>query len=165
MAIFKRENKAEAAGPAKVIEDGRIEDLEKELKHRNDCNQNLLIKLNDLQNILIPHFIKHPVFCAKLHAFNLLRKIVNLKLNNKNNLSLYNQQEMLKMSLSMNKTNNRTEERKNLLYSLLDITEDLDKKLIPNTITDINSKLCSNDHIAGILDGDGSFFYFFSKRW
>ena len=64
------------------------------------------------------------------------------------------------MALSMNSTNNRKEERINLLFSLLNVHDNKDKELIPNIITTINTKI-SNDFIAGVIDGDGSFFYFF----
>lgn len=70
------------------------------------------------------------------------------------------------MALSMNSTNNRTEDRLNLLYSFLDVTEIKDKVLIPilTSTLEVDPILCSNDHISGIIDGDGSVFISFQKN-
>jgi len=62
----------------------------------------------------------------------------------------------------MNETTNRTENRLDLLFSLLSIKTNKDKKLIPNTIKTVDTVL-SNDNIAGIIDGDGSFYVNFNK--
>lgn len=51
MGIFKR-RKVEAAVAVEEIDDKRIEELEEDLKHRETCNQNLLIKLNELLQFL-----------------------------------------------------------------------------------------------------------------
>lgn len=132
------------------------------VNNRNHTAEFLVERLEELKNKIIPHFINYPVFCAKLHAFNLLNLIVTALIN-KEKRTIEGRRELLKMALSMNSTNNRTEDRINLLYSLLDITENKDKELIPNSITEVNSMLCSNDHISGIIDGDGSFFISFQK--
>jgi hypothetical protein len=42
-------------------------------------------KTDDLLNTIIPHFDLFPLFCAKLHAFELFKLIVNEKIKNKNN--------------------------------------------------------------------------------
>lgn len=69
------------------------------------------------------------------------------------------------MALSMNSTNNRTEDRINLLHSLLNITETKDKILISYSLIEKEDfKLCSNDHISGIIDGDGSVFISFQSN-
>ena len=92
-----------------------------------------VVRIEELYNIIIPHFISHPVFCAKLHAFNLFEKIV-LTLINKEKRTIEGRRELLKMALSMNITNNRKQERLDLLYSLLNITYNKDKELILNNI-------------------------------
>lgn len=51
MGIFTR-RKVEAAVAVEEIDDKRIEELEEDLKHRETCNQNLLIKLNELLQFL-----------------------------------------------------------------------------------------------------------------
>jgi hypothetical protein len=68
------------------------------------------------------------------------------------------------MALSMNSTNNRTDDRINLLYSLLVVTEIKDKTLIPISTLEVDSKLCSNNHISGIIDGDGSVYISFQSN-
>lgn len=64
-------------------------------------------KLEDLNNIIIPHFNIYSVFCGKLHAFKLFKEIVTA-LFNKEKRTLEERRELLKLALSMNKTNNRT---------------------------------------------------------
>lgn len=132
------------------------------VNNKNHTAEYEIVKIEELMNVIIPHFNIYPVFCAKLHAFNLFKKIVT-NLFNKEKRTIEGRREMLKMTLSMNSTNNRTEDRINLLYSLLKITDPKDKELIPNTITSVDHILCSNDHISGIMDGDGSFFISFQS--
>jgi hypothetical protein len=122
-----------------------------------------VVRLEELKNIIIPHFINNPVFCAKLHAFNLFNQIVTVLIN-KEKRTIEGRKELLKMALSMNSTNNRTEDRINLLHSLLDITETKDKVLIPYSLIEEDFELCSNDHISGIIDGDGSVFISFQSN-
>ena len=118
-------------------------------------------KLENLHKIIIPHFKNNPLFCSKLHAFNLFSKIV-YSLYNKEKRTLEGRKELLIMALSMNATTNRTEKRLDLLYSLLSIKTNKDKNLILNTINTVDTIL-SNDNIAGIIDGDGSFYVNFNK--
>lgn len=118
-------------------------------------------KLEDLYNIIVPHFKNYPVFCAKLHAFNLLSEIVSALIN-KEKRTIEGRRMLLIMALSMNVTTNRKEDRIDKLFSLLSITKDEDKKLIPNTNCKINTPI-SDDNISGIIDGDGSFFISFQS--
>lgn len=131
---------------------------------KNHTAEFIVYRAIDLQNIIIPHFIKYPVFCAKLHAFKLIQQIVTIKLNKKTTIE--NQRKMLQLSLSMNLTNNRTEERINLLYSILGVTKLEDKALIPilPSILKVEPGACSNDFISGIIDGDGSVFVSFQSN-
>lgn len=119
-------------------------------------------RLVDLNNIIVPHFKNYPVFCAKLHAFELFAQIV-LALYNKEKRTIEGRRELLKMALSMNSTTNRTEDRKDLLFSLLEISDSKDKELIPNNKTEITDPITDN-HISGIIDGDGSFFISFQAN-
>jgi hypothetical protein len=47
----------------------------------------VVTKTDDLLNIIIPHFNLFPLFCAKLHAFELFKLIINEKIKNKNNIN------------------------------------------------------------------------------
>jgi len=98
---------------------------------------------------------------CKLHAFNLFSEIV-FALCNKEKRTQKGRRELLKMALSMNTTTNRTEDRIDLLFSLLDVKDERSKFLIPNTITMIDT-LVTSDNISGIIDGDGSLFISFRK--
>lgn len=119
-------------------------------------------KLENLQNIIIPHFLNYPVFCAKLHAFKLFKQIVSI-LNTKDNRTIEGRIELLKMALSMNITTNRSKDRINLLFSLLGVSDTKDIEFIENTITNITSPITDNN-IAGIIDGDGSFYVSFNQN-
>lgn len=137
-------------------------------------------KLEDLNNIIIPHFNIYSVFCGKLHAFKLFKEIVTA-LFNKEKRTLEERRELLKLALSMNKTNNRTIERIETLYTLLGINanqeivitygESQNNKLISGLknsyefflgYEEITENL-SDEFISGIIDGDGSFFISFQK--
>lgn len=121
-----------------------------------------VVKIEDLYNIIIPHFKNYPVFCAKLFAFNILIEIVTA-LYNKEKRTIEERRELLKLALSMNTTTNRNKDRTDLLFSLLKVFDDKDKELLINNITEITTSL-SDNHISGIIDGDGSFFISFHKN-
>ena len=120
-----------------------------------------VVKLDELFNIIIPHFTNYPVFCAKLHAFNLFREIV-IALFTKDKRTIEGRRELLKLALSINITTNRKTDRIEHLFSLLEVTENKDKELILNNINQISNTL-SNECISGIIDGDGSFYISFNK--
>lgn len=97
------------------------------------------------------------MFCAKLHAFNLLKKIiVGLSLNK--HKTEEGKIEMIRLALSMNIGTTRKPERIKTIYSALGITKEL--YLVPNTINSVETPL-TDDVIAGIIDGDGSFWVSF----
>jgi hypothetical protein len=133
------------------------------INNKNYTAELVVERLEDLQKKIIPHFTNYTVFCAKLHAFNLFTQIVNILIN-KEKRTLEGRRELLKLALSMNSTNNRTEERLNVLYNQLGITEEKYKELIPISIKEVDSNFLTNAHISGIIDGDGSFFISFKKN-
>ena len=63
----------------------------------------------------------------------------------------------------MNITTNRSKDRIDLLFSLLGVSDTKDIEFIENTITNITSPITDNN-IAGIIDGDGSFYVSFNKN-
>ena len=128
---------------------------------KNHSAEYVVSKISDLINIIIPHFLNFPLFCAKLHAFNIFVKIVNA-LYNKTHRTLEGRQELLILALSMNESTVRKEDRIELLFNKLDIVEEEDKALIPCTINSIETEL-SDDVLAGIIDGDGSFYISFGQ--
>jgi len=133
------------------------------INNKNHTAEFVVEKLEELKLIIIPHFEKYPLFCAKLHAFNLFKEIVNA-LFNKDKRTIEGRRELLKYSLSMNVTTNRKIERINILYALLGQkgAKEYEKELIINNINSINTPI-SNDFISGFIDGDGSFFISFQK--
>jgi hypothetical protein len=131
------------------------------INKKNHTAEYVVEKFSDLYNIIIHHFNTYPIYCAKLHAFELFSTIVE-KMISKKNRNLEGRRELLKLALSMNVSSNRKENRLNILFNLLNIIEDKDKQLIPNNKTSINSYL-TDDTIAGIIDGDGSVYISFQK--
>lgn len=134
------------------------------VNNKNHTAEFEVVRIEELYNIIIPHFLNYPVFCAKLHAFNLFKEIV-IALFNKDKRTIEGRIELLKLALSMNTTTNRTEERIDQLFSLLGVTDPGDKVLFYflKFETELTSPL-SNEHISGIIDGDGSFFISFLKN-
>ncbi len=121
---------------------------------KNHTSNFVVSSRKDFINIIFPHFDKHPLFCAKLHSYNLLKKIVNCLIENKHKTE-EGKKEIAIMALSMNtQTQTRKTERINKIYSLLGISEPVN--LIPNNINSIGT-LVTKDNISGIIDGDGSF--------
>jgi LAGLIDADG endonuclease len=96
-----------------------------------------------------------------LHAFILFCKILEGLENNKHK-DIDGRKELVAMALSMNKKSFRTPERINSINFALGLSNDQILPLIPNTIKTIDSNL-SDDNIAGIIDGDGSFWVSFEK--
>lgn len=85
----------------------------------------------------------------------------------KNKRTIEGRRELLKLALSMNITTNRKINRIETLYSLLNVTEDKYKELLLTdvkgyAIEEVSNRL-SNEHISGIIDGDGSFYISFQK--
>ena len=129
------------------------------INFQNYTAEFLVDRLEDLKTKIVPHFQNYPVFCAKLHAFNLFKEIV-IALSNKDKRTIEGRRELLKMALSMNSTTNRKEDRINHLFSLLDVVDSKEKLLFPNKNINITTPV-TPDNISGIIDGDGSFYVSF----
>jgi len=121
-----------------------------------------VVRLNELYEIIIPHFENYPVFSAKLHAFILFKQIV-IALMKKEKRSLEGRRELLKLALSMNKASNRNLETIKSLYNKLGIFNIEDQTLISNSNKTITTPI-SDQFLSGIIDGDGSFFISFQQN-
>lgn len=131
-----------------------------------------VVRLAELHNIIIPHFIKYPIFCGKHHAFKLFTEIV-ITLYNKEKRSIEERKKLLILALSMNITTNRNIETIDKLFNIFKVEQlaseflEQRKQEIAYKILDlvplIDSKdfKVSNDFISGFIDGDGSFFISF----
>jgi len=128
----------------------------------NNTANFVVTKTDDLLNIIIPHFNENPLFCAKLHAFDLFKLIINEKIKNKNNKDKGWKKEIVQMGLSMNKLTLRKAERMDEIYEILGISNRAELPLIENTKNTIDTKI-TDDNLAGIIDGDGSFWVSFEK--
>lgn len=128
-------------------------------------------KLEDLIKIIIPHFFKYPVFCAKLHSFELFYDLVSALSGAKTHRSLSSQRREIKFwlvkALSMNVTTNRKKDRIDLLFSKLNIDNGSSIPLLTNkylSVKDCAYSCLSEDFIAGVIDGDGSVHIIFTNQ-
>jgi LAGLIDADG endonuclease len=129
-----------------------------------DCSEFHCTSLADNLNVIIPHFRAFPLFDDKLHAFVLFVEIVKLLDFIKNNnltpsefTSLY--LKILTMALSMNKSSQRKDNKKELLYNLLGSKYDSSLINLPQDKSKdltLTSPL-TNDFISGWIEGDSSF--------
>lgn len=110
-----------------------------------------VLNRKDLINTIIPLFKKYPVFCNKLHAFNLFTQILQLlsvKINERDHIKI------LTLSVSMNTSSKRS------LEDILELSKIIGLSKTVNKIPDIFSNLTSEFNagfLAGMIDGDGSF--------
>ncbi len=142
------------------------------VNEKNYTAELLIEKIEDLYSIIIPHFINYPVFCGKLHAFKFFKEIVEA-LYFKEKRTIEGRRDLLKLALSMNVSSNRDIDRVKILCSLLKMEPHESENYInllldsqkafsaDKKILDANIALLSKDHIAGIIDGDGSFYVSF----
>lgn len=82
-----------------------------------------VVRLEELNYIIIPHFNNYPVFGAKYHAFKLFSEIVNA-LYNKEKRNIEEIRELLKLALSINLTTNRGVETVGKLFNILGIEQE-----------------------------------------
>lgn len=140
----------------------------------NDHTSHFIVhNKEELRSIIVPHFKKYPVFFNKLHAFNLLIRILELLAANfkdRDNISI------LRMAVSMNAASRRTEEQIQELAKILGYNKKINK--IPDTISNDSSSTLTNSStskdiakegmtpgfLAGLIDGDGSFNITFQKN-
>lgn len=125
------------------------------IRKTGHCADFRVSNIKDLINIIIPHFHKYPIFCAKLHAFKLFELIVNA-LSNKSHRSKEERALLINYAFSMNVVTQRTKEYIDEIYSMLDIKNGYEIPLIANIENFIN-KPVSDQFIAGVLDGEGCF--------
>jgi hypothetical protein len=116
---------------------------------------------SDLINIIIPFFKEYSLFGPKLHAFKLFIKIVETLKDGPRSLTAENKKELVILALSMNKTTFRKEERLEDIKIALGMKKEDKLSLIPNTEISVEHEL-KDGTIAGIIDGDGSFWVSFS---
>ena len=135
---------------------------------KNHSAEYVVERLGELKTIIIPHFKKYPLFCAKLRAYEFFDKL-ETSLFDKKTKSLEERRNMLIMALSMNGTTNRNNDRINLLFSMLDIpfTEGhnkINKHMVEKTSAFEEKFVLSSEFISGMIDGDGSFYISFQKN-
>jgi LAGLIDADG endonuclease len=116
--------------------------------------------LKDLKNVIIPHFINYPVFFNKLHAFQLIIKILNLIKDKK---ALRDNVKLLRYAISMNIASKRTKEEIINFYSVLGISSEKILPNIPDNIKNITSEV-TPEFLSGMVDGDGSFYVIFTEN-
>jgi len=89
--------------------------------------------LTDLQNIIIPHFYKYPVFLSKEPPALFLVSIVDI-LTKKEHYNKETPAEFIKLVYSMNDVTNRTIEREKELFSIINVNYYEESTEKPNII-------------------------------
>lgn len=133
---------------------------------KNDHTANfIVIKIEDLRTKIVPHFQKYPVYYEKLHALNLLIKILDIfskKGLDRDPLLV----SMVQYAVSMNYASRRTDTEIEEFYTLLGLTnKDIPAKINYTSNEDISfaSAPVKPEFFIGLIDGDGSFNLVFTK--
>jgi len=128
--------------------------------YKNRNNVIYVVKsINDLVNVIIPLFDKHPVRGGKFLSYNIFKKVV-LMVKTKKHLTLEGTIQIINLSYFMNnETTLRTEKtRSNCIdklkskYGILPNITNIELPIIDKTIFPLNLEF-----IRGLVDGDGSF--------
>jgi len=120
-----------------------------------------LWRKKDFLEIIIPHFNNYPLFCGKLHALQLLKQIIE-SLNNKEHKTKEGLIKITSLALSMNLGTFRKPERIEDIYNGIGLEKGASLPFLPNLNTSIDTPL-KDDFIAGVIDGDGSFWVSFQQ--
>ena len=131
------------------------------VKKDHACNY-VVSSRKDFKNIIIPHFLNFPLFCDKFRSFNLMKIFIEGLFANKekNKEGLI---ELVKIVLSMNHFTSRKEERIEKIKTVIGLNSNEIGNFFPNTISTVNT-IITDDNIAGVIDGDGSFWVSFSLK-
>lgn len=135
-----------------------LEDIQKQLHgvgkidpvEADHCSHLTVIKQDQINEVIIPFFLKNPVYFNKLHAFELLIEIMK-ELGKKRNKDNF---ELLLMALSMNKNTKRTDAQISRLFNVYGLTDNGYRIL--DTHVELQNKI-NSDFFAGLIDGDGTF--------
>lgn len=106
----------------------------------------------DLQNFIIPHFNKYPVFLSKQSSFLTMVLIIDI-LVNKDHYDKNVFGKMIKLIFSMNEVTNRTIDQERSLFEFIGI-DYYDYQIEKPNIIDYP---LNDQFLIGLIDGDGSF--------
>jgi LAGLIDADG endonuclease len=134
-----------------------------QIKTKDHSASFIVTNLEELRDIIIPHFKLYPVYFNKLHALNLLALILELlgkKHKNRDNVSIFS------LAISMNEASSRRKDEEiKELFSIISPEGEKDIKFlkIQNNITSVTHELKSG-FLCGLIDGDGSFNVVFLRN-
>jgi hypothetical protein len=125
---------------------------------------NLVVKsLDDINNVIIPHFDLYPPKAGKLKSYLIFKEVVNQMIN-KNHNTLEGLLQILDLAYFTHDTTLRTEETKQIIMNVLIDKFKILPKYEPLLINTNNKQLPINiEFITGLIDGDGSFNFAFSN--
>ena len=111
---------------------------------KRESSKYTIIKLNDLKNVIIPHFEKYPLLTQKGADFCLFQRVLEI-ISNKNHLSIEGLQKIINIKAAMNKG----------------LSNDLKSNFFNINIVDrpviLTKNIVDNNWIAGFVSGEGNF--------
>ena len=111
---------------------------------KRESSKYTIIKLNDLKNVIIPHFEKYPLLTQKYADFCLFQRVLEI-ISNKNHLSIEGLQKIINIKAAMNKG----------------LSKDLKSNFFNINIVDrpviLTKNIVDNNWIAGFVSGEGNF--------
>lgn len=135
---------------------------------RNEVNF-IVSSLEEITNVIIPLFDKHPVRDGKYRSFLVFKKVVEM-MNQKEHTTLQGFMTILELSYFTHNTSNRTlESKQEILTNLKNKFKDLpsiSEEFLLNSLENSSSAIpMDKEFVRGLVDGDGSFnFSFKSSR-
>lgn len=121
--------------------------------------------MNDLLDIIIPHFDKYPPRRGKLISYLIFRTVV-LAMKDKVHSSPEGFLKLLDLSYFTHNTSTRTIESKQVIENRVGIINK-SKDFVPIDFSGVSVTSCVNlnkDFVAGLFDGDGNLGFSFRKR-
>ena len=149
-----------------VREEGLFREIQKHLNvgriqiTRNEVNF-IVSSLEEITNVIIPLFDKHPVRDGKYRSYLVFKKVVEL-MNRKEHTTLHGFMTILELSYFTHNTSNRTlESKQEILTNLINKFKVLpaisEESLINSLESSSSSTPLDIEFVRGLVDGDGSF--------
>lgn len=130
---------------------------------RNEINI-VVRSLDDITNIIIPHFDNYPLRGHKLSSYLVFKEVV-LMINNGKHLTPQGFLQILELCYFINHTTRRTLDTK---QAILDKIQNKFgfiqfEPILESNLSKPNSSPINTDYIVGLVDGDGSFNFGFKS--
>jgi hypothetical protein len=128
----------------------------------------IVSSLEEITNVIIPLFDKHPVRDGKYRSFLVFKKVVEM-MNQKEHTTLQGFMTILELSYLTHNTTNRTLESKQEILTNLknkfQVLPSISEEFLLNSLENSSSAIpLDKEFVRGLVDGDGSFNFSFRVR-